>query len=122
MAAQKVGSVSEKVIKLLGLTDISVNAPIYLGDSNINHMKSRHPKDNQKYGADISMIINDADYVGLNASDNSIEYVKEYKINNEFVKVAVRVSQGNVLYARSIYILNNKRVQNYIAKNTLKKT
>ena len=75
-----------------------------------------------KYGADISMIINDADYVGLNASDNSIEYVKEYKINNEFVKVAVRVSQGNVLYARSIYILNNKRVQNYIAKNTLKKT
>lgn len=122
MSAQKVGSVSAKVISLLGLTNINVNAPIFLGDSNIAHMKSRHLKDYLKYGADISFIINNADYVGLNTKDNSIEYVKEYQINNEFVKVAVRVSQGNVLYARSIYVLNNNRVKNYIAKNTLKKT
>lgn len=63
-----------------------------------------------------------ADYVGINSSDNSIEFVKEYVIDNEFVKVAVRVSRGNKLYARSLYVLNNRRVKNFIAKNTLKKT
>lgn len=122
MAARKVGSVSEKVINLLGLSGIDADTPIYLGESNIAHMKSRHLNDYLKYGADISTIINDADYVGINSSDNSIEFVKEYVIDNEFVKVAVRVSRGNKLYARSLYVLNNRRVKNFIAKNTLKKT
>lgn len=122
MAARKVGSVSKKVINLLGLSGIDAGTPIYLGESNIVHMKSRHLNDYLKYGADISRIINDADYVGMNSSDNSIEFVKEYVIDNEFVKVAVRVSQGNKLYARSLYVLNNRRVRNFIAKNTLKKT
>lgn len=121
MAAKQVGTVSEKVIKLLGLEGISADTPIYLGDSNIEHMKSRHLNDYLKYGADISIIINEADYVGINANDNSIEYVKEYKIDDEYVKVAVRVSKGNVFYARSIYVLNKNRVINYINKNTLKK-
>lgn len=84
-------------------------------------MKSRHLDDFLKYGADISIIISEADYVGINKNDNSIEYVKEYKIDDEFVKVAVRVSKGNVFYARSIYVLNKNRVKNYINKNTLKK-
>lgn len=121
MGAKKVGTVSKKVIELLGLDNVNVDTPIYLGDSNIEHMRLRHPNDYLKYGADISMIINNADYVGINVSDDSIEYVKEYKINDEFVKVAVRVSKGNVFYARSIYVLNKNRVKNYIAKNTLKK-
>lgn len=121
MAAKQVGTVSEKVIELLGLEGISADTPIYLGDSNIEHMKSRHLNDYLKYGADISIIINDADYVGINVNDNSIEYVKEYKIDDEYVKVAVRVSKGNVFYARSIYVLNKNRVINYINKNTLKK-
>lgn len=120
MAIQKVGTVSGRVIELLGL-DIKADTPIFLGDSNIEHMKSRHLDDFLKYGADISIIINEADYVGINKNDNSIEYVKEYKIDDEFVKVAVRVSKGNVFYARSIYVLNKNRVKNYINKNTLKR-
>lgn len=121
MGAKKVGTVSKEVIEILGLDNVTVDTPIYLGDSNIEHMRLRHLNDYLKYGADISMIINNADYVGINISDGSIEYVKEYKINDEFVKVAVRVSKGNVFYARSIYVLNKNRVKNYIAKNTLKK-
>lgn len=120
MAIQKVGRVSGRVIELLGL-DIKADTPIFLGDSNIEQMKSRHLDDYLKYGADISIIINEADYVGINKNDNSIEYVKEYKIDDEFVKVAVRVSKGNVFYARSIYVLNKNRVKNYINKNTLKR-
>lgn len=93
-----------------------------MGESNIIHMKTSHLNDYIKYGDYISLIINNADYVGINSSDNSIEYVKEFVIEDEYVKVAVRVSKGNVLYARSLYVLNKNRVKNFIAKNTLKKT
>lgn len=122
MGARKVGVVTEKIIKLLSLENINIDAPIYLGDSNIEHMKSKHPDDFLKYGSDISNIICNADYVGVNNKDNSIEYVKEYIIDNEYVKVAVRVSKSDKLYARTLYILNNNRVQDFIRKNTLKKT
>lgn len=123
MKALIVGTVSERIVSLLELDNTLVNTPIYLGQSNIEHMKLRHPDDYSKYGSDISIIINNADYVGINHKDNSIEYVKEYKVDNEYVKVAVRIStKGANLYARSLYILNNNRVKNFIAKNTLKKT
>lgn len=120
MATRKLGVISKRVIELLEL-DIEAGTPIFIGDSNIEHMKLRHLSDYLKYGENISDIINEADYVGVNSNDNSIEYVKEYKINDEYVKVAVRVSMGNVYYARSIYVLNKNRVINYINKNTLKK-
>ena len=47
--------------------------------------------------------------------------MKEFKIDDEFVKVAVRLSGGGALYARSLYILKPNRVKNFIAKGTLKK-
>ena len=77
MKAKKVGVVSERVIELLEL-DICAGTPIYLGESNIIHMKTSHLNDYIKYGDYISLIINNADYVGINSSDNSIEYVKEF--------------------------------------------
>lgn len=62
------------------------------------------------------------DYVGQNPTDGSIEYVKEFLLSGEYVKVAVRLSKSDRYYARSLYVLNNNRVRNYIAKGTLKKT
>ena len=47
--------------------------------------------------------------------------MKEFLINGEFVKVAVRLSGGGALYARSLYVLNHNRVKNFIQKGTLKK-
>lgn len=84
-------------------------------------MKTRHPADFVTYGDKIPEIISSPDYIGLHKSNGSIEYVKEYKINNDFVKVAVRVSGGGKLFARSLYVLNRSRVQNFIAAGTLKK-
>ena len=49
------------------------------------------------------------------------EFVKEYLINGDYVKVAVRVSAGNKYYARSLYVLNPNRVKNFIARGTLVK-
>lgn len=113
-----VGNINEATIKALNLS-IKTNTPIYIGDSNERHMKRSHPKDYEKYRTDLEMILSAPDYVGLNPKDQSIEYVKEYKIDDDFVKVAVRVSQGGTYYARSLYVLNNNRVNNFIAKGTL---
>lgn len=114
------GHFSSDVIDLLGL-DIPSGTPIYISDGNIEHMKTSHPDDFEKYGNDIADIIKNPDYVGKNVKDDSIEFTKEYFINGDFVKVAVRVSTRNVYYARSMYVLNPNRVKNFIKKGTLKK-
>lgn len=93
-----------------------------MGPSNLAHMQTSHPADFAKYGAEIVNILAHPDYVGQNPSDGSIEYVKEYLVEGEYVKVAVRLSKSDRYYARSLYVLNNKRVKNFIAKGTLKKT
>ena len=85
-------------------------------------MQSSHPADYAKYGAKITDILSSPDYARVNPKDGSIEYVKEYQVDGEFVKVAVRVSGGGNLYARSLYVLNKNRVQDFITKGTLKKT
>lgn len=82
-------------------------------------MMSKHPKDFAKYEKEISNIISSPDYVGINKKDNSIEYIKEFKIDNEFVKVAVRVSNGNKFFVRSLYVVSNNRVYNFLKKKTL---
>lgn len=116
----RVGSIDTSVISVLNL-NIPAGTPVYIGQSNIDHMKRRHPADYAKYGADIPSIIQNPDYVGLNTADDSIEYVKEYVVDGEFVKVAVRVSMSNKYFIRSLYVLNKNRVNNFINKGTLKK-
>lgn len=118
MYRKKIGEFSPELIKILHL-DISAGTPIYIADSNIEHMKSSHPKDFQKYGNDIESIIASPDYVGRNIKDDSIEFTKEYLLDGTFVKVAVRVSLQNIYYARSLYVLNANRVKKFIAKGTL---
>ena len=117
---QRVGQLSERVISLLELP-LKVNQPIFLGSSNIAHMQNRHPADYEKYGAYIPMILEHPDYVGQNPQDDSIEYVKEFQIDGEYVKVAVRLSGSGKLFARTVYRLNPRRVENFINKGTLKK-
>ena len=106
---KKIGVFSARIVEILEL-DIPAGTPIYIADSNIEHMKT----------SELSNIIANPDYVGKNAKDDSIEFTKEYYINGEYVKVAVRISTHNIYYARSMYVLNPKRVKNFIAKGTLK--
>ena len=117
---KRIGFFSSSVIRTLGL-DIPAGTPIYVADSNIEHMKTSHPEDYERYGSELQNIIANPDYVGKNTKDDSIEFTKEYFINDEYVKVAVRVSTQNTYYARSMYVLNPNRVKNFIEKGTLKK-
>lgn len=116
-----VGTVTEEVERLLEINVLG-DRTIYLGDSNLSHMRSAHPEDFEKYGDLLPDILAAPDYVGQNPSDGSIEYVKEIWKDGEYVKVAVRLAKSARFYARSLYVLNPRRVKNYIEKGTLKKT
>ena len=118
---QIVGQVNEQVEKLLSLSNIK-DRNIYFSPSNLEHMKTSHPEDFEKYGSKLSEILSIPDYVGQNPSDGSIEYVKEFFVEGEYVKVAVRLSGSDKYFARSMYVLNRNRVERFIAKGTLKKT
>ena len=117
---KKVGLFSENVVQKLGL-EMAVGTPIYVADTNVEHMQKSHPEDYEKFGNELHNIIANPDYVGKNEKDDSIEFVKEYLVCGKYVKVAVRVSSRNVYYVRSMYALNPNRVKNFIKKGTLKK-
>lgn len=120
MRSIQVGKIQQTVIDALGL-HIPANTPIYIGQQNIQHMQTKHGTDYEKYGSHISEILNTPDYVGLNPKDDSIEYVKEFIVDQEYVKVAVRVSTNGVHFARTLYILKTQRAKNFICKGTLHK-
>ena len=46
---KKIGAFSAQIIEVLEL-DIPAGTPIYIADSNIEHMKISHPNDFEKYG------------------------------------------------------------------------
>lgn len=46
---EQVGKISSSVVNALGL-NIPIDTPIFIGASNIAHMKNSHPADYAKYG------------------------------------------------------------------------
>ena len=81
---KRIGFFPTSVIRTLGL-NIPAGTPIYIADSNIEHMKTSHPEDYKKYGSELQNIIANPDYVGKNTKDDSIEFTKEYLYFDENV-------------------------------------
>ncbi len=117
---KQIGKVNKKVIQLLNL-DYKEELPIILGDTNIAHMKRQHEEDYEKYGKDISNIVNNPTYVAKNPNQGSIEYIKEYKINNEFVLVAVRISNKGTMFAKTLFTMTEKKKNIYLKNGYAKK-
>lgn len=116
-----IGYFKQSIIDLLHLTDVSCDTPILLGESNIEHIKTRHPYEYDKYFSDLSEIIAEPDYVGINPSDNSIGFVKEYVVSGEYVRIAVRVTTKGKYFAKSLHSLSTCNAERYIERGTLKK-
>lgn len=114
-----VGRVSDRAIELLGI-DAPDDRNIYLGYSNINHMMESHEYDYIQYGNKIEEIIDSPDYIGLH-KNGSIEYYKEFIVNGDIVKLAVRISGSGMLFARTLYTVDSESVMAYVEKGTLKK-
>ncbi len=103
----KIGKLSKEIINILKLDYEEM--PIILGESNIEHMKNKHYDDYVKYGKDIKGIINSPTYVAKNPKQGSIEYIKEYKVDNDLVLVAVRMSRSNVMFVKTMFIMSERK-------------
>ncbi|QYR67501.1 transposase [Fusobacterium animalis] len=115
MANQKelVGILNAQIIEYFNL---STNF-VYIGEQNKEHIKNKHYEDYSKYYGYISEIINSPDYFGKNPLDNSIELVKEFKVDGtNYVKVALRISDSGVLFARTLYKLNSSKFLYQLSK------
>ncbi len=109
---KKIGKITKKVIETLEL-DIEEDTPIFISERNIEHIKNKHYKDYEKYFNQICNIIENPTYVARHPDKTSIEYIKQYILNNEYVLVAVRVSSNNVNFARTMFVMTEKKVEIY---------
>lgn len=116
---QKIGNFPQEVITLLGL-NLTAEMPIYIGKSNVEHIKNRHPYEYDKYFCKIGEILSRPDYVGRNPSDESVTFVKLYQVDGEYIRVAVRVTTKGIAYAKTLHLLSTSNAERYIEKGTLK--
>ena len=115
-----VGHISQSVIDILKLK-MAPNAPVFIGETNIEHIKNRHPYEYEKYFIEIGTIIGSPDYVGLNPKDSSILFVKLFELHGEYIRVAVKVSSEGRCFAKTMHLLSTCNAERYIEKGTLKK-
>ena len=115
-----VGHISQSVIDILKLK-MAPNAPVFIGETNIEHIKNRHPYEYEKYFIEIGTIIDSPDYVGLNPKDSSILFVKLFELHGEYIRVAVKVSSEGRCFAKTMHLLSTCNAERYIEKGTLKK-
>lgn len=114
---RQIGKITKKIIQILGL-NYNEEKPIFIGDANIKHMKDEHPEDFKKYASKIEEIIRKPTYLARNEKKKSIEFIKKYNVNEkEYVLVAVRVSNNNVHFARTMYVMADEKVQKYFEHN-----
>ena len=120
MPRKKIGVFSQEIIDILEL-DIPCGTPIYIGESNIEHIKSRHPYEYEKYFCDIEDIIRVPDYIGKNPHNASILFVRLYEVCGEYIRVAVKITPYGNCYAKTLHLLSTCNTERYIEKGTLKK-
>ena len=116
---KKVGEFTSNIINQLQL-NIPIGTPILIGDSNENHIKSRHPYEYEQYFNRLSDIIANPDYVGLSLKNNSVQFVKEFIINSEYIRVAVKVTTSKTSFVKTMHLLSTYNAERYIQKGTLK--
>lgn len=107
-----VGSFSLEVIKLLGLS-VATGTQIYIGQTNIDHMKTSHPEDFDKYYDRLEEILLNPDWVIPDPEGGGIQFVKQMDAH---VIVAVRASGSGTFYARTIFSMIREKVIKYSAK------
>ena len=114
---RQVGKITKKIIQILGL-NYNEEKPIFIGDANIKHIKNEHPEDFKKYFFKIEEIIRSPIYLARNEKKKSIEFIKKYNLDErEYVLVAVRVSNNNVHFVRTMYIMADEKVKKYFKNN-----
>ena len=91
---QYVGSLTQEVITYLGLE--CQPGPIYIGPSNIEHIRKRHPMEFTNHLQDIPDIIQRPDYIGVHPRQGGIEFVKVF--DGAIRVVPVKIENRSVAY------------------------
>lgn len=66
-------------------------------------------------------IVQKPTYVAKNPKQGSIEYIKEYSIDNNFVLVAVRTTQAGKMFARTLFVMTERKINTYLKNGYAKK-
>ena len=109
---KRVGAFSLEVVELLGLS-IAPGTQIFVGQTNIDHMKTSHPEDFNKYYDCLEEILSTPDWVIPDPEGDGIQFVKQMDAH---VIVAVRASGSGKFYARTIFSMIREKVVKYAAK------
>lgn len=117
---KQIGSFTEEIIRLLKI-DVAPGTPIFIGDTNIEHIKKRHPLEYEMYFPHIEEIIAAPDFVGQSPSDQSIAFVKIFQLGNEYIRVAVKINPNGRAYVKTLHLLSTCNAERYIEKGTYKK-
>lgn len=116
---RQVGLITQTTIDLLNLSQNELNKAIFVGPTNISHMQSSHPEDFARYGDCLEEVIQSPDYVMLHPLDDSIRFIREYIENDELVLVAVRATRGGNFFARSLYVIEEAKLEIYRSTENL---
>lgn len=119
-AITKVGTISPSVVSTLELDTAHIDKPILLGESNITHIKNRHPQDYEDFGDKIDEILSNPNYIGLHPKQGSLEYIKEFELDGSLVLCAVRVSRNGTFFVRSLYRISQEKLDTYVKSNSTK--
>lgn len=117
-----IGYVKQETINTLNLKG-SLETPIYIGQTNIDHMEKEHPDDFKKYSSEIEDIISNPDFLALHPNDGSIQFIKTFQTseNKDYVLVAVRATKkSGIYYAKTLFIMNDEKVKRYQEKKYMK--
>lgn len=113
--SQLVGFLNQEVIDQLGLT--YKPSSIYIGVSNIEHIKRKHPTEFDAYLQKIPEIIEHPDYIGKHPKQGGVEFIKRF---DKDVMVSVRLSSKGTAYVRSLYMVSEESNKTYLRRGTLR--
>jgi hypothetical protein len=118
---KKIGVIDDVVVTVLNLS-LDPGTPIYISETNIEHMKDEHPEDYEKYGDKIGDILSQPDLVCEHPKNGSIQYIKVFidEETQEKVLVAVRSSASGILYARSLFVMSEGKIKAYEKRGAFK--
>lgn len=120
MENKQIGTLDKLVVDMFNL-NLDINAPIFIGAKNIEHIKTKHPDDFKMYGDKIEEILSSPDFIAKHPKKDSIEYIKKFKVTNtDYVLVAVRTSGSGTLFARTLFVMSPEKIAKYQKCNALK--
>ena len=109
-APQIIGRIQRLTIDLIGLT-VPCDREIFLSEYDHLHMQTDHPSDYEKYFGNITDILQSPNYLAKHPRKQSVEHIKVF--GKDYVLVPVHVTSNNKLFAKTIFVMEPRKVQKY---------